>query len=86
MKIHVGNLSPDTKTEDLQKAFEAFGAVTRVNVVEDKETHKPRGFAFIEMTSDEAANKAITDMHEKEMNGNTITVREARTKKDPAVK
>jgi len=84
MKIHVGNLSPQTNTADLQKAFETFGAVTRVNVVEDKETGKPRGFAFIEMTSDEAANKAITDMHEKDMHGNAITVRAARTKKLPA--
>jgi len=84
MKIHVGNLSPDTKAEDLKKAFATYGEVTRVNVVEDKETGKPRGFAFIEMTSSDDAGKAITGLHDKDMHGNTVTVREARSKKNPA--
>jgi RNA recognition motif-containing protein len=83
MKIHIGNLSPQTKNDDLKKAFEAYGPVTRVNVVADKETGEPRGFAFVEMTSGDDANNAILGLHEQQMHGNTITVREARTKKDP---
>jgi cold-inducible RNA-binding protein len=80
MKIHVGNLSPDTKSEDLQKAFEAFGAVTAVNVIADKITGRPRGFAFVEMTTSDDGNKAIAGLHEQDMDGNSITVSEARKK------
>ena len=80
MKIHVGNLSMDTKNADLQQAFEEYGAVTSVNVIEDKETKKPRGFAFVEMTSGEEAAKAISGLNEQTLQGNAITVSEARSK------
>ena len=78
MEIHVGNLSPDTKKEDLQKAFETYGTVTRVNIAADKVTGKPRGFAFVEMSSSDEGAKAIAGMHEQELNGNAIAVSEAR--------
>ena len=78
MKIHVGNLSTDTKTADLKQAFEKYGAVTGVEVVEDKETKKPRGFAFVQMPSNDEGIKAIAGMHEQELHGNAITVTEAR--------
>lgn len=81
MKLHIGNLATNTKKEDLQKAFEAFGNITRINVVTDKETGQPRGFAFIEFDSADAANGAIAGLHDTELLGNEITVREARTKK-----
>ena len=81
MKLHIGNLAASTKKEDLQKAFEAFGNITRINVVTDKETGQPRGFAFIEFDSSDAANGAIAGLHDTELLGNEITVREARTKK-----
>ena len=80
MKIHVGNLSADTKSEDLQTAFEAFGAVTAVNVITDKHTGEPRGFAFVEMSTSEDGNKAIAGLNEQDMNGNAIKVSEARSK------
>ena len=80
MKIHVGNLSPDTKSEDLQKAFEAFGAVVAVNVITDKHTGEPRGFAFVEMSSSEEGNKAVAGLNEQDMHGNAIKVSEARSK------
>ena len=83
MKIHVGNLAPETKTEDLQKAFEKFGTVTRVNVVQDKETGEPRGFAFVEMSSSDEGTKAIAGMHEQDLGGKAITVQEARKKGEP---
>lgn len=81
MKLHIGNLATTTKKEDLQKAFESYGGITRINVVTDKETGNPRGFAFIEMETAEAANGAIAAMHDSDLLGNAITVREARTKK-----
>jgi cold-inducible RNA-binding protein len=81
MKLHIGNLAATTKKEDLQKAFETYGGITRINVVTDKENGKPRGFAFIEMETADAANGAIAGLHETELLGNSITVREARTKK-----
>ena len=80
MKIHVGNLSMDTKNADLQQAFEEYGAVTSVNVIEDKVTKKPKGFAFVEMTSGEEAAKAISGLNEQTLQGNAITVSEARSK------
>ena len=81
MKLHIGNLAATTQKEDLQKAFETYGGITLINVVTDKETGKPRGFAFIEMDSVEAANGAIAGLNETDLLGNPITVREARTKK-----
>jgi RNA recognition motif-containing protein len=80
MKIYVGNLSPDTKQEDLQKAFETYGEVTAVNVIADRETGRPRGFAFVEMPSSDEGAKAIAGMHEQELQGNALTVAEAHKK------
>jgi len=82
MTLYVGNLSPDTDKEELQKAFEAYGTVTRVNVIADRETGKPRGFAFVEMSSTDEGTKAIAGLHEQELQGHTITVAEARKKGD----
>lgn len=81
MKLHIGNLAATTKKEDLQKAFESYGGITRINVVTDKETGQPRGFAFIEMETAEAATGAIAGLHDTQLLGSEITVREARTKK-----
>ena len=78
MKIHVGNLSSETKQEDLQKAFETYGPVSGVNVIADKVTGEPRGFAFVEMSSSEDAAKAIAGMDNKELHGHSIRVQEAR--------
>ena len=83
MKIHVGNLSTDTKEEDLQTAFGKFGEVTSVAVVADKETGQPRGFAFVEMASEEDGAKAIAGLHDQDLQGNTIAVSEARKKGAP---
>lgn len=81
MKLHIGNLASATQKEDLQKAFGAFGTITRINVVKDKETGEPRGFAFLEFETADAGNGAIAGLHDTELLGNEITVREARTKK-----
>ncbi len=81
MKLHIGNLANTTKKEDIQKAFESFGTITRINVVKDKETGEPRGFAFIEFETVDEGNGAIAGLHDSQLLGNEITVREARTKK-----
>jgi RNA recognition motif-containing protein len=78
MKIYVGNLSFDTSEDDLRQAFEAFGAVTDINIVMDRETGRPRGFAFVEMSGQSEATAAITGMNGKELNGRALNVNEAR--------
>lgn len=81
MKLHIGNLAAATKKEDLQKVFESFGNITRINVVKDKETGEPRGIAFLEFETKDEGNGAIAGLHETQLLGNEITVREARTKR-----
>jgi RNA recognition motif-containing protein len=63
MNIYVGNLSPDTTDENLREAFESFGEVTSAKVIKDKYTGQSRGFGFVEMASDEDANKAIAELN-----------------------
>jgi cold-inducible RNA-binding protein len=74
--LFVGNLPYTTTTDDLRAAFERFGAVTRAQVVSDRETGRSRGFGFVEM--EDGADAAIEEMNGKEFNGRTLTVNEAR--------
>ena len=78
--IFVGNLSYQTTQEDLQAAFAAYGPVERVNIVTDRDTGQPRGFAFVEMTERRDAETAITQLNGAELNGRAINVNEARPK------
>lgn len=78
--IFVGNLSYQATQDDLQAAFEAYGGVERVNVVTDRETGQPRGFAFVEMTDAEAAQTAIAHLNGAELHGRAMNVNEARPK------
>jgi RNA recognition motif-containing protein len=78
--IFVGNLSYQTTQEDLYAAFSAFGSVERVNIVTDRETGQPRGFAFVEMTERRDAETAITKLNGSDLNGRTMNVNEARPK------
>ena len=81
MNIYVGNLSFDTRDSDLRTAFEQFGAVDSARVVTDRETGRSRGFGFVEMHDGEA-NKAISGMNGRDLQGRTITANEARPKED----
>ena len=74
MNIYVGNLSFDTTEEDLRQSFTAFGEVTSVNVIKDKFSGKSRGFAFVEMASDETGKAAIQGLHETELQTRKLTV------------
>jgi len=78
MRIYVGNLSYDTTREDLEQAFGEHGQVTDVHVPMDRETGRPRGFAFVEMTDDAAAQAAIDAFNGAELGGRTLTVNKAR--------
>lgn len=81
MKIYVGNLSFQTSESALNEAFAAFGSVQSANLVMDRETGRPRGFGFVEM-SDSDAQKAISELNGKELDGRQLTVNEARPRED----
>lgn len=79
-KLFVGNMSFQTKEGDLRALFEPFGQVTRIQIVDDRETGQPRGFAFVEMAKDEEAAKAMGDLNGKEVAGRALRVNEATPK------
>ena len=78
MNIYVGNLNYRVKEADLQQVMEEYGEVTSVKVIMDRETGRSKGFAFIEMSDDAAATKAITELNGAEYFGRTMVVKEAR--------
>ncbi len=77
-KIYVGNLARETTDEGLEAAFAPFGAVASASVIRDRFTGDSRGFGFVEMENDHEATTAIAEMNEKELDGRTLTVNEAR--------
>jgi RNA recognition motif-containing protein len=76
--IYVGNMSYDTTEDTLRELFEAFGDVVSVNVITDRATGRPRGFAFVEMASDGAAQEAISELDGRSVDGRTLKVNEAK--------
>jgi RNA recognition motif-containing protein len=82
MNIYVGKISPSTTEEELQKAFEAFGEVSSVNIIKDKFTGVSREFGFIEMPTKAEADAAIAGLNGTELGGRTILVNEARPRSD----
>ena len=77
-KLYVGNLSYDTTEDALRDLFGALGEVASVALIVDRGTGRSKGFAFVEMTDDTAAQQAITDLNGKEVDGRAIRVAEAR--------
>jgi RNA recognition motif-containing protein len=77
-KLYVGNLPFQTTEDELQELFSQAGPVESVRVMRDMATGRARGFAFVEMTTDEAAEAAINQFNEKEFGGRALTVNEAR--------
>ena len=78
--IFVGNLNYSTTQEDLHTTFAQFGNVERVNVVTDRDSGQPRGFAFVEMTDPNEAQNAIAQLNGVELHGRAMNVNEARPK------
>jgi RNA recognition motif-containing protein len=78
----VGNLSFTATDQEIRQAFEAFGQVSKVNIIVDRETGRSRGFAFVEMPNAAQAQQAIEKLNQSEINGRSVVVNEARPKTD----
>ena len=79
-KLYVGNLPYDTGEAQLQDLFAQFGQVDSVRVMRDMATGRARGFAFVEMGSEDEAQRAVTGLNETDLGGRSLTVNEARPK------
>ena len=79
-KLYVGNLPYTATEQDLQDLFSSAGTVETVNLMRDMATGRARGFAFVEMASDEDAQKAIDQLNDTDFGGRNLTVNEARPK------
>lgn len=84
MNIYVGNIPFSTTDSELQTVFEQHGAVSRVNVVMDRDTGRPRGFAFVEMPNDAEGQAAIDAINGTMMGGRAVTVNAARPREERA--
>jgi cold-inducible RNA-binding protein len=82
MKLYVGNLSFQTTSEDLQQLFGQAGTVESASVIEDRETGRSRGFAFVEMSSTEEGNAVIQQFNGHEVGGRALNVNEAKPRED----
>lgn len=80
--IYVGNLPFDATEEQLRALFEAYGPVDKASIVTDRDTGQPRGFAFVEMTDDDAASKAMEALNGTSLGGRNLNINEARPKTD----
>ncbi len=78
MKLYVGNLSFDTSTQDLEQMFGEIGTVESTNIIEDRETGRSRGFGFVEMSTKEEGQNAISQLDGKEVDGRSLKVNEAK--------
>jgi len=80
--IYVGNLSYNATEDDLRQAFAQYGDVSSVSLIKDRESGRPRGFAFVEMPDDAQAKQAIENINNSEIAGRRVTVNEARPRED----
>ena len=81
-KLFVGNLSFNTTEGQILELFKTVGNVSSCELILDKFTSKSRGFAFVEMGSQEEANKAVAELNGKELDGRALTVNEARPREE----
>ncbi|HYJ64703.1 MAG TPA: RNA-binding protein [Parafilimonas sp.] len=82
MNIYVSNLSFHTSEADLKDLFSKFGTVTSAKIIMDRETNRSRGFAFVEMPSEEEGNAALSGLNQKEIEGRPLSVSLAREKEN----
>ena len=81
-KLYVGNLAFQTTSQELQELFAQAGTVESANVVEDRDTGRSRGFAFVEMSTKEGAASAIEQLNGKEVGGRALKVNEAKPREN----
>ncbi len=82
MSVYVGNLSYDVSQSDLKQVFEEYGSVSRVSLPMDRDTNRPRGFAFVDMSSKEEEAAAIEALNEAEWMGRSLRVNEAKPREN----
>ena len=82
MHIFVGNLEFSATEQDIRQLFEQYGVVDTVRIMTDRETGRPRGFGFVEMSDDTAAHAAITGLQGAALGGRTLSVNEARPREE----
>ena len=78
MQIYLGNLAFTVTEQDVRELFAPYGVVDRINLITDRETGRPRGFGFVEMADDQAAQAAIAALHGQDLAGRALTVNAAR--------
>ena len=83
-KLYAGNLSYNVTSADLEQMFAEFGEVRSAEVIQDRDTGRSKGFGFVEMADDNAANEAIRGLNDKEHDGRPMTVNEAKPRPDRA--
>jgi RNA recognition motif-containing protein len=81
-KLYVGNLSYSVRDSDLEDLFAAHGTVDSAQVIMDRDTGRSKGFGFVEMSSDQEAQAAISALNGKDLDGRNLTVNEARPKEE----
>ena len=81
-KLYVGNLSYQTKDQDLEKMFAEVGNVTSAQVITDRYTSESRGFGFVEMATEDEAQQAIAAMNGRNVDGRALTVNESKPRED----
>ena len=81
-KLYVGNLAFQTTSQELQELFATAGTVESASVVEDRDTGRSRGFAFVEMSTKEEATAAIDQFNGKELGGRALKVNEAKPREN----
>src|SRR5215210_4705234 len=81
-KLYVGNLSYNTTSSDLEQLCAPHGQVQSAEVIQDRETGRSKGFGFVQMGTDEEAQKAIAGMSGKESDGRALTVNEAKPREE----
>ena len=81
-KLYVGNLSYDVDNSSLEALFATYGTVKSAEVIHDRDTGRSKGFGFVEMADDNAAQEAIRGLHNTQQNGRPLTVNEARPREE----
>ena len=82
MNIYVGNLSYEVTEDELQQMFEEYGSIIKVSIIRDRDTGRPKGFGFVEMTEQADGEKAIKELDGVAVQGRNIKVNQARDRND----
>ena len=82
VQIYLGNLAFTVTEQDVRELFAPYGVVDRINLITDRETGRPRGFGFVEMADDKAAQAAIAALHGQDLAGRALTVNAARPREE----